>query len=216
MAAVVTLVLFCAKGQGDIMASGIMQITIQRYEDILNSINDMRAQSEKAVQRTISDFKSRAPSWISQEVCKEYNIKKKDVNEHKKGVKNQGQIKVRGTKIDNIEIVYQGRVLTPTHFGMKPTSRQNRPYQVTAQITKSSGRKALGSNVFLASSGGAGTTQIPFQRKGAARTPIAAVKTISVPQMISNVRVSANIQKRINEEMKKRLEHNLQRIKSKK
>lgn len=194
------------------MASGIMQITIQGYDDIINSINNMRAQSEKAVQRTISDFKSRAPSWISQEVCKEYNIKKKDVNEHKKGVKNQGKIKVKGTKIDNIEIVYQGRVMTPTHFGMKPTSRQNKPYQVTAQITKNGGRKALGSNVFLASSGGAGTTQIPFQRRGTARTPIDVVKTLSVPQMITNTSVSANIRKRINEEMKKRLEHNLQRI----
>lgn len=195
------------------MASGIMQITIRGYDDIIKSINNMRAQSEKAIQRTISDFKTRAPSWISQEICKEYNIKKKDVNEHKKGVKNQGQIKVKGTKIDNIEIIYQGRVLTPTHFGMKPAGRQDKPYQVTVQITKKGGRKVLGTNVFLASSGGADTAQIPFQRRGKARTPIDAVKTLSVPQMISNADVSSNIQKRINEEMKKRLEHNLQRIK---
>lgn len=197
------------------MASGIMQVTIQRYNDVMNDINNMRAQSEKAIQRTISDFKSRGPSWISQEVCKEYNIKKKDVNEHKKGVKNQGQIKVRGTKIDDIEIIYQGRVLTPTHFGMKPTSRQSKPYQVTAQIKKNGGRKVLGSNVFLGASGGAGSTQIPFQRRGNERTPIDVIKTLSVPQMITNDDVAGNIDKRINEEMKKRLDHHMQRLKSK-
>ena len=64
---------FHVKEWSDVMASGIMQVTIQRYNDVMDDINNMRAQSEKAIQRTISDFKSRGPSWISQEVCKEYN-----------------------------------------------------------------------------------------------------------------------------------------------
>lgn len=194
--------------------AGAMNVVIEGYEDVINQISSMKRDSAKVINRTIGDFKSRGPGWVSQEVVKEYNIKKKDVNETKKGVKNAGKVRVGGVSLDNLEIIYQGRVLTPTHFSMKPTSRpaNGRAYTVSAQIKKSGGRKALGSKVFLGKSGREGTVQIPFQRVGAARLPIKSVKTLSVPQMITNETVSENIHKRINEELAKRLDHNLKRI----
>ena len=194
--------------------AGTMGILIDGYEDIVNQINSMNRDSAKVINRTISDFKSRGPGWVSQEVVKEYNIKKKDVNETKKGVKNAGKVKVSGVSLDNIEIHYQGRVMTPTHFSMKPTSRpaKGKAYTVTAQIKKSGGRKVLGSSVFLGASGSEGTKQIPFQRVGDARLPIKSVKTLSVPQMITNEKVTESINKRISEELGKRLDHNLRRI----
>ena len=168
--------------------AGALNVIIDGYEDVLNQISSMNRDSAKVINRTIGDFKSRGPGWVSQEVAKEYNIKKKDVNETKKGVKNAGKIRVGGVSLDNIEIIYQGRVLTPTHFGMKPKTRptNGKPYIVTAKIKKSGGRKALGSKVFLGKSGREGTVQIPFQRIGVARLPIKSVKTLSVPQMITN------------------------------
>lgn len=194
--------------------AGTMGIVLEGYEDVVNQISSMNRDSAKVINRTIGDFKSRGPGWVSQEVVKEYNIKKKDVNETKKGVKNAGKVRVGGVSLDNLEIHYQGRLLTPTHFSMKPTSRpaNGRAYTVTAQIKKSGGRKALGSKAFLAKSGREGTVQIPFQRVGAARLPINPIKTVSVPQMITNETVSENIHKRINEELAKRLDHNLKRI----
>lgn len=205
-------VFFCVK-EVIIMPSGTMQIVVQGYDDVLNGIKDMQKKSEKVVSRTIADFKSRGPGWVSQEVVKEYNIKKKDINEAKKGVKNAGTIKVQGNKIDDLSIVYQGRLLTPTHFGMTPTARPDgKSYTVQAKIKKSTGKKPLGSKVFLAASGKAGTTQIPFQRKGEERLPIVSVKTLSVPQMITNEEVSSAIHERINVELGKRLEHNLKQL----
>ena len=194
--------------------AGAMNVIIDGYEDVLNQISSMNRDSAKVINRTIGDFKSRGPGWVSQEVVKEYNIKKKDVNETKKGVKNAGKVRVGGVSIDNLEIIYQGRVLTPTHFSMKPTSRppKGKAYTVTAQIKKSGGRKVLGSRVFLGTSGREGTVQIPFQRVGSERLPIESVKTLSVPQMITNDTVAENIHKRINEELAKRLDHNLKRI----
>lgn len=194
--------------------AGVMNVIIDGYEDVVNQISTMNRDSAKVINRTISDFKSRGPGWVSQEVAKEYNIKKKDVNETKKGVKNAGKVRVQGVTLDNIEILYQGRLLTPTHFAMKPKTRptNGKAYTVTAQIKKSEGRKALGSRVFLGKSGREGTTQIPFQRIGTERLPIKAIKTLSVPQMITNETVSENIHKRINEELAKRLDHNLKRI----
>lgn len=197
------------------MATGAMNVVIENYQSLVNDIQNIEKQSKKAVQRTISDFKSRGPGWVSQEIVKEYNIKKKDINEAKKGVSKGGnKIRIAGTSVDNLSILYRGRLLTPTHFGMRPTVRpaKNKPYAVTAQIKKGGGRKVLGRSVFLAPSGSAGTKQIPFQRRGEARIPIDVIKTLSVPQMVTNEKVAENIQKRMKEELGKRLEHHLKNL----
>ena len=190
-----------------------MNILFKGYDEIISEINAIEAKGKKVIQRTTADFKSRGPGWISQEVTKEYNIKKKDVNETKAGVKNKGTVKVKGVSIDALSIEYQGRVLTPTHFGMTPKARPEKgPYVVKAKVKKAGSKKALSSNAFLAAAGGEGTTQIPFQRSGSDRLPIEAIKTVSVPQMITNERVADNIQARINEELGKRLQHHMQQI----
>lgn len=189
-----------------------MKIMIDGYEDVVKNIQDMHKKSERIVNRTIGDFKTRGPSWVAQEVTKEYGISKRDVNETKKGVtKGRSQIRIKGVKLDDISIVYRGRLLTPTHFAMKPTMRpaRNRPYVVSASIKRSAGRVNLGRNVFLASASKNSTTQIPWQRRSDARLPIDVIKTVSVPQMITNEGVEQNIHKRINTELGKRLEHHL-------
>ena len=194
---------------------GTMEVVVTNHQEIMKKFGLMEAQAKKAVNRTVSDFKSRGPGWVSQEVCKEYNIKKKDVTAAKKGFKNAAKsIRVRGHRLDSLAIEYKGRLLTPTHFSMKPTKRpaRGKAYTVTAQIKKNGSRKALGSGVFLGNSGGEGTVQIPFRRKGTARTPLDVIKTVSVPQMITNETVAGQIHTRINEELGKRLEYNVQRI----
>lgn len=192
--------------------SNSMKVVIDGYDEVIKEIQSMKAKSEKIVNRTVADFKSRGPGWVSQEVTKEYGISKKDVNETKKGViKGRSKIRIKGAKLDDISIIYRGRLLTPTHFSMKPTMRpaKNKPYVVTAIIKKSKGRVALGNRVFLKESGKQGTKQIPFQREGKERYPINAVKTVSVPQMITNESVKKNINERVNTELGKRLQHHL-------
>ena len=120
-----------------------------------------------------------------------------------------GTITIGGHVVDNVTLTYSGRVLTPTHFKMKPTSRPsgNKGYKVTAEI-KRGARKPLGNHVFLAGPGGEGTTQIPFKRKGQSRLPIEAVKTLSVPQMIqSGEGTKPRIEQAINENLEKRFKH---------
>jgi hypothetical protein len=124
--------------------------------------------------------------------------------------------------VDTIQLTYSGRVLTPTHFKMKPkarpksakdengrTIRKAKSYTVTAEIFKGQ-RKALGSNVFLGTNRGAG--DIPFQRTGRARTPIEAIKTVSIPQMIQNETVAAQIQTSLDELLMTRLNHHIERL----
>ena len=192
------------------MAQSSMTIEITNTKTIMKDIVKKQANGAKAVNAVCKEFKTRAPAWISQAITQDYTIKKKDINSNKKGAKVAGKIKVAGVSVDNIQIEYQGRLLTPTHFKMTPRVRPQRKYVVRAEIKKGA-KKVLGSRVFLGGTGG--EIQIPFQREeGAGRLPIKAVKTVSVPQMISAEETSMKIQELIDENMKKRLDHHIDRF----
>lgn len=68
----------------------------------------------------------------------------------------------------------------------------------------------MGSAVFLGSNRGGG--YIPFKRSSAKRYPVESVKTLSLPQMIDNPNVREQIEDKVNEELAKRLEHNISRF----
>ena len=216
------------------MAQGSMDVKLANYAKTCEDLKAMNKDAEKAIQRTVSDFKSRAPAWVSAAVTEEYTIKKSDVKGAFTGAKKMaGSIRVSGVQVDNIGLEYSGRPLTPTHFKMKPKKpsvkrlKETRaipgqniggdmdvasvhpiaPYTVTAEIHKGQS-KSLGPSVFLATNGGEG--YIPFQRSSEDRMPIESIKTVSIPQMITNEKVAESIQTNIEEGMTKRLEHHVQ------
>lgn len=186
-----------------------MAVTVKaNIDQVVKGLDKEKANAEKVVRRTIGDMRTRAPGWVSKAVREEYNISAGDVKEALR-VGNDGKVSIAGTEVDNVTLTYKGRVLTPTHFKMKPASRpaSGVPYQVTAEIKKGQ-RKTLSSKAFLAHAGGAGTKEIPFQRTGQSRLPIEAIKTISVPQMIeTGDGVKPQIEEAINEGLEKRFNH---------
>lgn len=196
---------------GEIMGNAI-EAKIKNYNKLINDLDKMKEKSEKAVNRTLGEFVKRAPAWISKEVVKEYNIKKSEISVSKKSSGKAVGVKAVGTTVDTVALIYRGTVLTPTHFGMTPKARPAKgTYSVKARMKKEGSAKALSSIAFLGNAG-AGTTQIPFQRRSSSRYPIDAIKTVSVPQMISNTGVSEEIRKAINENMEKRIQHNLKQL----
>ena len=215
-----------AKGAG--WSQGSINIAIEGAEDLKAKLEKMNKQSETVVKRTVSDFKSRAPAWVSAAVTEYYAIKKSEVKGAMTGVKKGiGKIKVAGVTVDEISLVYSGRLLTPTHFKMKPSTPPKKrakniksetagdvatvtplaPYQVSAEIKKGK-RVTFPGQVFLGTNKGAG--YIPFQRESEERTDIKSIKTVSIPQMITNEQVGEEIKKKIDEGLSKRLEHHLQ------
>lgn len=224
-----------AKGAG--WSQGSISIAVDAAGTLKEKLGKMDTQSQTVVKRTISDFKSRAPAWVSAAVAEEYAIKKAEVKGAMTGVKKGiGKIKVAGVTVDEISLVYSGRLLTPTHFKMKPSTPPKKrekdkrlipgqnirsdkavgavaavsplaPYQVTAEIKKGK-RVTFPGQVFLGTNKGAG--YIPFQRESDERTDIKSIKTVSIPQMITNEKVGEEIQKKIDEGLGKRLEHHLQ------
>lgn len=219
------------------MSDNSISITVKNVKALKKEIKNKEKQCEEVIKKTMSDFKSRAPAWVSQSVTEVYNIKKADVKSTFKGAKKApGKIKIKGTLIDNVQLHYKGRSLTPTHFKMKPTippkkrAKEGRlvpgqaiksnkkvgevarvvppaPYQISAEVFKGQ-RTAYHGNVFLGSNG---RSFIPFIRKGPKRNDIKAIKTVSVPQMIEHEKVSESITERIEEGLGKRLQHHLER-----
>lgn len=216
-------------------AKGSMTVALQNFAGLKEQLADMDKAAERAVKKTVSDFKSRAPAWISAAVTEHYGIKKAEVKDAISGTKKAGKVNVGGVAVDNVAIEYSGRPLTPTHFKMKPTKipakrekeyrrvpgagvgeggsdvamvKPPAPYSITAEIKKGK-RVTIGDGqAFLGTNKGTG--MIPFQRTDESRTPIKSIKTVSIPQMITNPEVAEEIQKNIDEGLSKRLQHHVE------
>lgn len=221
---------------------GNMQITLN--PSVIQQIKSLQTGSEKAVKSTVSDFKSRGPGWVASAVTAMYNIKKAEIipakEKKNKDKRMAGSIKASGDTIGTMSITYEGRLLTPVHFGMRPsTPPEGRSYTLKATIFKGKptvigryknkqirpgGPFSEKSHNILMSTGAKDDKDgdekkvkyIPFQRMSRSRKDIKKFTTVSVPQMITNEAVAEQINASINEGLGKRLEHHLKRFAGKK
>ncbi|MBR6119373.1 MAG: phage tail protein [Oscillospiraceae bacterium] len=213
------------------------KLEIKHLDALQKKIEGIEAASEKAVKRLVSDFKTRAPGWVSTAVTNVYGIKKADIKQslRVRRSRDHSTFKLGGITVDNIELVYSGRNLTLTHFSMKPaaipTRRVSTPKLIPGQnvvVEKGTGKVAAVKPIipyqvtatifkgkrekfegaFLAH--GKSGNILPFQRTGDARAPIEVVKRVSIPQMIKNETVEEDIYDRIDKGLQARLQHHLE------
>ena len=192
----------------------------------------MKKTPRQVMKNVTADAKKRVPGWIAAEVTKVYGVKKGEITREK-----IGKVKPEGTSFKEARIVYTGRVLTPTHFNMSPkVPNPGGGYTLKATIVKGQ-RTTLGKvkkltkkqrSVLAKNFTGEGTQRsdhspimlmranggqyLPFQRKSTRRKDIEAIKTISLPQMVSSPRTEEGIQRAISEGLEKRLEHHMKRF----
>lgn len=203
---------------------------IKNYKALTKQLEDMKKAPKAVLKATTSDVRKRVPGWVNTEVAKVYGVKKSEITSGA-----LGSVKVTGDNIQEIKITYKGRVLTPTHFGMTPKAPGQNAYTLKAQIlrgdkvvlgkvkkltkkqraalaknfTRSGTKNSDHSPVMLMRANGG--QYLPFQRKSTKRNDIVAVKTVSLPQMVSNERTHDLIQTAINEGLSKRLDHHMKR-----
>lgn len=213
------------------MAGGSISIQIENLRQLVADVQAIEAGGRKAISSTVKDVKARAPGWIAQEVTAVYNIKKGEITPSSGGEpkKMAGSIRITGETIEELALVYKGRLLTPVHFGMTPEAPPaGRSYTLKAQILEGS-KKVIGRYKNTRTPGGpysershnilmgtgntkaGGVSAIPFQRMSRTRTDIKKFTTISVPSMITSERTNEKIMTRLQEETAKRLQHNLDR-----
>ncbi len=215
-------------------------MNVENLSEVLAGLDQTKPNVAKAVNSTCKEFKSRAPGWINKAVTQEYAIKAGDVKESLKAKHNCGSTSLGGVTLDDIRLEYRGSVLTFTHFKFSPkkpagfrTGRKAKgiiPGQYTnagrdvvwafqrkktnLKVTVKKGHKeALSGRYdttpFVASM--KGSPVLPFQRKNKERSSATSLRSLSVPQMIMNEKVTKDINKRIDEELGKRLQHHLDR-----
>ena len=215
--------------------SGGFSVTMKDGDKLAKRIQKLKDGGEVAIKRTVSDFSSRAPGWIKQGIRQHYGVDTAAINEagpqRKKGATH---VHVSGISVDGASLVYKGRTLTPTHFNQSPKSRPagtqartirvpgqavktadgspvamiNPPKKYTVKATIIKGKRAsMAPGTFIASGNGGST--LPFQRKSESRLPIEAVRTLSVPQMISGERAKETIENLLGENLEKRFEHHI-------
>lgn len=190
------------------MARQGISIDLETMDEVAKGLKGCQRELAKGARRTMIDLASRGVNTVVRnEVSRVYNIKKKDIEGGARHYKHEsGSVNLAGVTIPTFDVVYKGRMLTPTHFGMTPKARPagNRRYTVKWKPFRAGGRRPLAGDgeqpAFLQASG---DTAIPYQRTGKARYPIKAVKRLSVPIMIENDKVSPHIEDEILKRMAK-------------
>lgn len=151
---------------------------------------------------------------ISREVRKDYSIKDKDVKSTlKKRYTNAASL--------NAAVTSTGRTLTLyNHFRVSPNQpRPGTRYKVKVTIKKGQ-RQTIGGapSAFVAamkgivvSDKGPSLNYQVVRREGNKRYPVTVLRSLSVPQMVSNKKVMKRIKKSAEEMLKKRTDHEIDR-----
>lgn len=214
--------------------SGGFSVSCAGGAELVKRLRKLENGGEVAIKRTVSDFTTRAPAWVSKGIREHYGVDAAAIKEAAQRPKRgKTSIKVAGVSVDGVSLEYKGRTLTPLHFKMGPKQRPEaqqskhiripgqaiagsgdvamirppKPYKVKATIIKGQ-RSTLPSGTFIAA--GQGGVSLPFQRKGEGRGPIEAVRTLSVPQMIDG-RARETIEQTISEKLGERFQHYIER-----
>lgn len=209
------------------MAGGV-GVSIRNIDGIMREIDKTKAGVEKALKLTLSDARKAAPGIVADGVRTKYNIKKADITGGK-----VVKVRTEGTSLESMKLIYTGRLLTPTHFGMTPKSPPaGKGYTLKAAILKG-GKKAIGSYKSKRTPGGPfsvkspfvlmgtgaaradGTSHIPFQRQAPGHRPTEGIRkltTLSVPQMITNDEVAEIIQGKLSDKIKTRLDYHMSKL----
>ncbi|WP_455506444.1 serine/arginine repetitive matrix protein 2 [Gemmiger formicilis] len=215
------------------MPRSTITMQVENFQRLMDTVAQVDEQGRKAVKNTVKDVKARAPGWIAAEVVQVYNIKKSEITpasgKGSKPKKMAGSVRITGETIEEIAITYEGRMLTPVHFGLTPKSPPaGKSYTLKMQVVKGQ-KKVIGrykntrtpggpfserSHNILMGTGSAkadGVSWIPFQRMSRERTDLKKFTATSVPQMITSELTSERIMTKLQEETAKRLQHNLDR-----
>jgi len=143
-------------------------------------------------------------------VPQSYAIKAQEVKDSFKG-----GIK-KPTKSDlTASITSRGHTLTLAHFPHTPTKPAGKKTKyVKVQVKKDSAKRYINiyPQPFVASTGAKSADKIQFnifRRLGKERLPIEPLRTLSIPQMITNAGASEKIKKIMQDKLEERLEHEI-------
>lgn len=179
------------------MASGITvdsrqlrRVTIE-LRGVQNQIPGAMA---SALNRTL-DFTATHTTKL---VTQEYAVKAKDVKATMR--------KKKASKSDlSCYINSTGHTISLMHFKVTPRKYSKRRYKAKVQIKKSGGKQEI-KGAFVQTMNGA--TNV-WKREGRRRLPVRMLRTLSIPQMISNEKVDEKVSRLAGEKLNERIQHEI-------
>lgn len=176
-----------------------IKIDDREIKNTLKKLDKFPKQVPKAASAAINRTITFTNKKVSQEVRKIYNIKAGDI---------KSSIKIKKATPSNLsgEINSSGRRLTLKRFSKTNKWKRGKPIKVKVKKT---GAKVVNTSpkAFMTSLNGNG--QI-LKRKGSSQYPVEVLHTLSVPQMISNVKVSDVVMEEAKQVLKRRIEHEVE------
>ena len=211
--------LFFNRTEGDDMAKSTIDIDTSQIERLSEELKSYKKEVVSATRLALNRTIDFAITTAGREVSKLYAIKQKEVKESfKSGIKKPTKTNLEAS------ITSTGHTLSIAHFPHNPDNPllakmlaiRYQKTQIKVKIMKSKGFKIINNNPkpFIASTGttSADKTQYNvFARVGKSRLPIMPIKTLSIPQMITNNEVGEKISKLTSEKLNERLEHEISR-----
>lgn len=106
------------------MANKGFSISNTGNTEIVKRLHKLEDGGKTAIQRTVLDFTSRAPAWVSKGIRENYGVDakaiKKAAKRPRRGVRGA---KIVGIEVGNAILEYEGRLLTLKHFKMSPAQQ---------------------------------------------------------------------------------------------
>lgn len=193
------------------MAKDPIIIDTKQIERLAIELKDFEGEVAAATASALNRTIDYTITQVGRIVPKEYAIKASEVKASFKG-----GIKRPSSNSLEASITSTGHTLSLAHFPHSPMAppAKKRKYAVKATIKRAGGRKPINTDPkpFVATTGAKSADKVQFnifRRLGEKRLPITVIRTLSVPQMITNEKVAEAIQKAANEKMVERLEHEI-------
>lgn len=195
------------------MAKDTVFVNTKQIDRLALELGEFKEEVAEATYHALGRAIDHGITKVGQLVPKTYAVKAKEVKDSFKG-----GIK-RPTKTDlTASLTARGHTLSFAHFPFtpkKPRKIKRSVFEnaVMVKIKHSTGQ-VLSRKGFVAPTGAKSedkTQYNVFMRLGKSRFPIAPIRTLSIPQMITNEGISERIQTAIQQKIEERLEHEITR-----
>lgn len=195
------------------MEKGLINADTKQLDRLMVELKGFEEEVGEATYHALRRTVDHVATQVTRVVPRSYAIKAKDVRATLR------KIKPSRTNLQ-AGVESKGRTLTLAHFPhspMKPPARRRRRgYDVRVSIKKGP-RMVLSTTprAFVASTGAKSADKVQhnvFRRVGKSRLPIVTIRTLSVPQMITNDGVASQIQEAAVSKLEERLEHEVVRV----
>lgn len=191
------------------MGKEYLQIDTKQIEALTLGLEKFPKETRDAAYYALKRALDQTKTHISRIVPQTYSIKQKEVKDSFLGGVNYP------TKTDlNASLVSKGKRLSFAHFPFTPKAAIRKGKRATVKVAIKKGQKVSSKVGFTATTGAKSDDKVQFnvfKRLGKARLPIAPIRTLSIPQMITNEKLEKPIQDFAMEKFSERLDHELSR-----